>query len=450
MGQTSQDDDKDRDDVIASASANNTQHNKNVQDYDDDANKKLLQKVKFSGNFRNYREMKMKQLTATKASIVDGQQSHNKDDDDENWNHFTTPLKPSIISSSSSSSSSSQTSTIEETHKPINNNNNVMATQSVFSDLERTQTIDRFGHIFVITSGTLSTAWGGGSSSSSSSSSSNNNGGMMFSWLFTDYSPNAIKEPAEGAIVNPEEYAAERRMITPHLTPFVWGTTCVAVSLFSIRLGRWYQGRTLGRTATSSSLNNGRNRSNYNTTTTTTAAAIERNRLQDLRSNKSPQGYGHYNNNNVDNNPASYQNQTNALLSNLSTLPVDLAISLLVGISTSIFLTRPADLLNDFSNAPLLKGKSVLREELCPPFSQEMELINQGYHTYTPSGMNNTKEMMKKKQVVSFQELWKDENMGDFDSLKAIRDFVENCHVEKENVQTQARTSNSNSNSNNS
>jgi hypothetical protein len=30
--------------------------------------------------------------------------------------------------------------------------------------------------------------------------------------------------------------------------------------------------------------------------------------------------------------------------------------------------------------------------------------------------------------VVSFKELWKDENLGDFDSLRAIRGFVENCH----------------------
>jgi len=284
--------------------------------------------------------------------------------------------------------------------------------------LERTQTIDRFGHVFmnqmgnVMTSGKLSTAWGGGSNSTNSTS--------MFSWLFIDYSPNATKQQ-ETTIVNPEDYAAERRMITPHLTPFVWGTTCVAVTLFSMRLGRWYQGRTLGRTA--SSINN---RSNNYTTTNTSAAAMERNRLQDLRSNKPPQSYGHYNDNlNMGSHPSSYQNQKNALLSNLSTLPVDLAISLLVGISTSIFLTRTEDLLQDVSKAPLLQGKSVLREELCPPFTQEMKSINRGYHTYTPSG-NDADE----KQKVSFQELWKDENIGDFDTLKAIRDFVANCQRE--------------------
>jgi hypothetical protein len=144
--------------------------------------------------------------------------------------------------------------------------------------------------------------------------------------------------------------------------------------------------------------------------------------LHDLRSNKSsPQSYGQYNDNmNMGKHPSSYQK--NALLSNLSTLPVDLAISLLVGISTSIFLTRPEDLLQDVSKAPLLQGKSVLREELCPPFIREMEQINRGYHTYTPSNAD------EKKQIVSFQDLWKDENIGDFATLKAIRDFVANCH----------------------
>jgi len=389
----------------------------------DDA-KKLLQKIKLSGNFRNYREMKLKQLQGqssdgtTNQSTDDGQSSK-----DENWNHFTTPLKPlsSTLSSNnsvSSQASSQANSTIEEEPKQ----------KSVFSDLERTQTIDRFGHVFmnqmgnVMTSGKLSTAWGGGSSSSSNSS----NNTSMFSWLFIDYSPNATKQrettTSQATIVNPEEYAAERRMITPHLTPFVWGTTCVAVTLFSMRLGRWYQGRTLGRTA--SSINNRSN--NYTTTNTSAAAAMERNRLQDLRSNKPSQSYGHYNDNlNMGSHPSSYQNQKNAILSNLSTLPVDLAISLLVGISTSIFLTRTEDLLQDVSKAPLLQGKSVLREELCPPFTQEMNSINRGYHTYTPSGND-----ADKKQKVSFQELWKDENIGDFDTLKAIRDFVANCQRE--------------------
>eukprot|EP00985_Skeletonema_marinoi_P021674 scaffold13403_cov91-Skeletonema_marinoi.AAC.2 len=111
----------------------------------DDA-KKLLQKIKLSGNFRNYREMKLKQLqgqtsnSTTNQSTDDGQSSEG-----ENWNHFTTPLKP-LSSTPSSNSASSQASsqansTIEEEPKQ----------KSVFSDLERTQTIDRFGHTILPT-----------------------------------------------------------------------------------------------------------------------------------------------------------------------------------------------------------------------------------------------------------------------------------------------------------
>lgn len=384
---------------------------------EEDATKqKLLQKIKLSGgNFRNYREMKLKQLQ--RSNDTDGHNESGTNDDkqnkqDENWNHFLTPFKP--VSSpkppnSSSSNGSSQTKTTitkEETKQ-----------KSVFSDLERTQTIDRFGHIFmnqmgnVMTSGKLTTAWGG------SSNNTGNNSSSMFSWLFVDYSPNKAtnQEESHTTIINPEDYAAERRMITPHLTPFVWGTTYVAITLCSLRLGRWYQARTLGRAAAPSSHHNRLNHTN------TTASAMERNRVQDLRSIKPSQSYGHYSDNmNMGSHPSSYQNQKNALLSNLSTLPVDLAVSLLVGISTSIFLTRPEDLLQDVSEAPLLPGKSVLREELCPSFTREMEQINQGYHTY-----NGVEE---KQVVVPFQDLWKDENIGDFDSLKAIRDFVANCH----------------------
>jgi len=54
-----------------------------------------------------------------------------------------------------------------------------------------------------------------------------------------------------------------------------------------------------------------------------------------------------------------------------------------------------------------------------------MEQINRGYHTYTTSSSGDGVE---EKQVVPFQDLWKDENIGDFASLKAIRDFVANCH----------------------
>ena len=390
-------------------------NNNNRQEQDDDDKKLLLQKIKLSGNFHNYREMKRKQFQSDSDDTAKDRSSAataaNKDH--EQWNHFMTPLKPFTPSHHSGGDSSIRT------ESAINTTDKSKPQKSVFSDLERTQTIDRFGDIFmnrmgnVMTSGKLSTAW-------SSSISSNSNITSVFSWLYVDYSPNAAKtkhRETVQTIINPQDYAEERHMMTPHLSPFVWGATCTVLTLFSMRFGRWYQGRTLDRGAASFATSNA---SRSTQTISSSAAALERNILQDLRRYKPPQSYGQ---NNLSNHPSSYQQQKNAMLSNLSTLPVDLAISLLVGISTSIFLTRPADLLNDMSKAPLLKGKSVLSEELCVPFADEMERINRGFHTYTSSGDN-----LGEKKVVSFKEMWRDENMGDFDSLKAIRNFVENCH----------------------
>ena len=87
--------------------------------------------------------------------------------------------------------------------------------------------------------------------------------------------------------------------------------------------------------------------------------------------------------------------------------------------------------MKDFAHAPLLEGKSVLAEELCVPFSKEMKNINDGMYTYTKyNDPNSSKDgtTVEQRQVVPYSELWKDENLGEFDSLRAIRDFVYNCH----------------------
>ena len=104
---------------------------------------------------------------------------------------------------------------------------------------------------------------------------------------------------------------------------------------------------------------------------------------------------------------------------------MDIAISILVGMSTTIYLTRPAILLQDLSRSPLLPGKSVLSEELCEPFTKEMQKINEGFHTYSVGDD-------KQKNVVSYSEIWRDENLGEFDSLRAVRDFVINCNKRSE------------------
>ena len=104
---------------------------------------------------------------------------------------------------------------------------------------------------------------------------------------------------------------------------------------------------------------------------------------------------------------------------------------MLTTISTTIFLTRPHYLMRDFAKSPIVEGKSVLAEELCRPFSEEMKNINSRAYTYTPyynDGNKDGKNARQQRRVVPYSELWKDENLGEFDSLRAIRDFVVNCH----------------------
>ncbi|KAL7455290.1 hypothetical protein ACHAWC_006837 [Mediolabrus comicus] len=387
MGQQHSEKDESDDNLSSSQPRTNT----------DDIKKPQPNMPFLSGNFRNY--MKLKQQHNGDDSRQD---DSNDEQEEKQWNHFTTPLKPTP---QHNTDQQQEAQTKDTTYNPH--------TKSVFSDLERTQTVDKFGHIFmnrmgdVMTSGKLSAAWGQQDSPSTS----------LISLLYTDYSPNATRqrERSDSAKtkINPKDYAAERRLMQPHFTPFVWGATCGAITLVSMRLGRWHQARTTTLGKSNSAFNSNSNGSllnspNYASTMTS------KNTLQDMRRSKPPQSYGNYNNNRPSNNQ----------LSSLSTVPVDLAISLLVGISTSIFLTRPDDLLKDFAKTPLLQGKSVLSEELCQPFSQEMYRINQGYHVYNAPSIDNSTE----KQVISFQELWKDDNIGELESLKAIRDFVVNCH----------------------
>ena len=319
------------------------------------------------------------------------------------WNHFTTPLNPSRE--------------LPSQHDDDRNKISYFYTPSIFSDLERTQTFDKFANIFmermgnVMSSGKLSAAW-------KDSNDNYGGGGSIFSWLLTDYSPEGIKNTTNNnnsERIDPNDYNAERNMMTPHFTPIVWGSSCMVITLLSIRTGRWYQGRYVGQT--SRNIYTAKNKASSSTNSVKS--------IQDVRHIKQQQTH------NI-NNPFNPQRELkNNILSSLSTLPVDLALSILVGISTTLFLTERYQLMKDFAHAPLLEGKSVLAEELCVPFSKEMKNINDGMYTYTKyNDPNSSKDgtTVEQRQVVPYSELWKDENLGEFDSLRAIRDFVYNCH----------------------
>lgn len=360
--------------------------------------------------------------------------------EEERWNHFTAPLTQEPLShkryeAPSSSSSSTPTS-------------DLLSTPSVFSDLERSQTVDRFSTIFMermeeaMSSGKLSKAWQ--SSSSGVAGDVVGIGSSLFSWMFTDHTPDhANLNTNQGyyttKTINPADYASEKRMIEPHFTPFVWGSSCMMVTLFSLRLGRWYQGggQAVGRTLTNSV---NRTTSNHAQRTATTTNNNLKS-LKDVRHAQHHQSHsirGGGGGNSGPFNSTRKKELTNELMASLNTVPVDMALSMLIGISTTIFLTSPSNLMKDLSDAPLVEGKSALAEELCLPFGEEMRNMNGLYHTYTIYNANNTgngnrnDNMPAQRQVVPYSNLWKEENLGDFDSLRSIRDFVLNCHEREE------------------
>jgi hypothetical protein len=147
------------------------------------------------------------------------------------------------------------------------------------------------------------------------------------------------------------------------------------------------------------------------------------------------------------------------VMTSIGTIFVDMALSCLFGMSVTAFLTRPDVLMADMSILPLVDGDSVFVEELCAPFAAEMDVVNgmtmaarrrPSPPRATPRGRNISDEDEYENdgggggetddriesamdaaneigEVVSYSEIWKDENLGDFESLRAIRDFVANC-----------------------
>ena len=342
--------------------------------------------------------------STSKADIDNINTTTIQQEDDGSWNHVTSPFKSTSKSSSLIDDKTSESS--------------MSTSPSVFTNVVRSQTVDRFSKIFmerianVMSSGKLSAAWqdGGGGGGGGSS---------MISWLLTDYSPEAKDKNNSKVAINPNDYTAERNMMNPHFTPIVWGSSCMVITLLSIRTGRWYQGRQAINTASRTEYWKGKQ---YISNRATTQS------LQDVRHTKPLQQTQNSNNPLNPRKGAYLGSQVKKMASSLNTLPVDLAISMLVGISTTLFLTRPQELMQDFAKAPLLKGKSVFAEELCTPFSDEMKNINEMTYTYTPYKGSEAQQ----QKVIPYSELWRDENLGEFDSLRAIRDFVHNCHQREE------------------
>lgn len=367
------------------ASNNDNRDDDNANQHVDQSDKK---RIFVSNNFYNYRSSKYKSRELEQAKSNESSNDDTSPNDQRSFKgHFLAPLTDDSMKKD-----------------PSDVPRHSESTTSVFTDVERSETLNAFSKIFMetmgnaISSGKLSKAW------------QNDGGSGGGSWLTTDYSKIGVYDEQA---VDAKDYAAERRMIQPHLTPFVWGITCSAITLFSLRLGKWYQARKFGSDILTKS-----NKAVKETTT----MSMDASRMRDLRSGIPKDYYATYTQTNQLKQPL--QGQSSGTLENLMSLPVDMAISMLFGMSTSMYLTRRQTLMRDLSEAPLLPGKSVLSEELCGPFTEEMNRINQGFHMYV---IGTNPDESTQNNVVSFKELWKDENLGDFDSLRAIRRFVENC-----------------------
>ena len=372
----------------SSSSSLSSSHHENLHEANNQRTKdKGLITTPFN-HFENYFQMKSKSSVNTFENDVDTQHhdgtnssfsidTGNKGEGEveSQYNHFTAPFKSMMTAQgrdattipSSTSSSSSSSSTI--------------------TNYERSKTFDRFANIFmermgeVMSSGKLSQAW-----------------------------RRSCEGGGDGAHNGSSSYALERDMVKPHITPIVWGSSCVLVTLFSMRCGRWYQQqqlRSLWRTSSGGTM------TGVSTTTTSTMRQRHPSLLDDVRVSgmKSRQ-------NNFNNTGSGTTSGGSTIID--MTIPVDISLSLLFGISTTIFLSDKQRLLHDFAHAPLVEGRSVLAEELCMPFQKEI--------------MENNKD--DDATITSSEELFQhDENLGDFDSLRAIRDFVIHCHMREKRIQ---------------
>jgi len=176
---------------------------------------------------------------------------------------------------------------------------------------------------------------------------------------------------------NASHYSSELQLLKPHYAPFLWGVGSAAVSFLAFRIGGTVQfrraaggvgggGFKLSKVGSSSSSTSGRR-------PTGMAAA----------------------------NDAEAKSQ---LAGRILSIPVDLSLSLLIGCSTTIFLTDVDKLRTDMSVIPLVEGRSLVSDDLCGDFTKEY-----------------------KKRPQSFWDGWDGVNAEEQPSLNAIRAFVLNC-----------------------
>jgi hypothetical protein len=393
------------------------------------------------------------------------------DDGVKYYNHFTTPFTPSTNTSITNDNMPTTDQQQQQQQQQ---------TTSVFSDLQRSQTVDRF---ITILTNQLSFALSSGK--------------LTHAWKQQPPSPNAAaatKNENNTTVI--DYYGLERNIIMPHITPFVWGGSAILVTLFSLRFGRWYQSYSMmnySSSLSSSVVVGGRINSNSSSSNNVNGIGNMIRRYIDgsSSSNNSSKYYHPPNQHNMQQSSSTIQDvrqQQVSLLENsmkynntagagtvgkgeeifqsIGSLLVDISLSLLFGISTTLFLIDRYQLLQDVVSLPLRilndddnddneattidnsigsrnVNRSVIVEELCIPFSIEMDKINTSsmiVQRNTPHRRHDdNKDKVDNKEIVedtttttetvSYSELWKDENLNDYITLRSIRDFVTNCHI---------------------
>ena len=88
-------------------------------------------------------------------------------------------------------------------------------------------------------------------------------------------------------------------------------------------------------------------------------------------------------------------------LSDATSIPTDILLSMIVGVSSALFLTDEEKIKDDLSQMPLVQGRSLVSEELCTDFIKE-------YRKISP-------------------QMWTSKEANGSSSMQAIKSFVNNC-----------------------
>jgi hypothetical protein len=168
-----------------------------------------------------------------------------------------------------------------------------------------------------------------------------------------------ILTQAPGVWKGPEArfYRVEKQRMMEHVEPFYWGPIVTAFLLATFRVSgsrsflrfkdRYLFG--LGNNNTSKSRIQQHEEPNYH-----------RSRRQTSRMEKE----------------AEKQQPVDVVKEQPVTWPTDLAVSIVCGVSSILWLSKPTKLQQDFVTAPLLPGKSLIHQHVCPEMVAALEKTN--------------------------------------------------------------------------